>query len=195
MPVPLPPLAGVDLNQALASAGGDPARLRRRFASFAREYGDAPRVIREAMANGADEVLLGLAHNLRSGATYIGAGALARIAGDLEQELRAGRRERLPLLAPELSLSLDAVLCGLARAAGTAPAAPAPKLDAGALVRRLAGYLRADDARAEDALAELQAALPGDEHAALLAALRKAVDEIEYDSALALLDELQEQQA
>ncbi len=196
---PLPPLAGVDWEQALASAGGEPARLRRRLASFAREYGDAPRLIRDAATAGADEVLLGLAHNLRSGATYIGAHILARIAGDLEQELRAGRRSRLPLLAPELSLALDAVLGGLAHIAGTAPqpAAPAAPLkpEAGAPVQQLAAdlatYLRADDARADDVLAWLQAALPGSEHAPLLAALRKAVDEIEYGRALALLGELE----
>jgi len=193
--VALPALAGVDWKQALASAGGEPARLRRRLASFAREYGDAPRLIREALAGGADEVLLNLAHNLRSGATYIGAQLLARIAGDLELELRAGRRERLPLLAPELSLALDAVLGGLIRIGGTGSdtgAGPAAAgSDPGALVRRLAAYLRTDDARAEDVLAELQAALPGSEHAALLAALRQAVDEIEYGRALALLGELE----
>jgi signal transduction histidine kinase/DNA-binding response OmpR family regulator/HPt (histidine-containing phosphotransfer) domain-containing protein len=196
----LPPLAGVDWSLALASAGGQPARLRRRLASFAREYGKAPELIRGALSSGADEVLLGLAHNLRSGATYIGAAALARIAGDLEQELRAGRRERLPLLAPELSLTLDAVLRGLARSTaggggdgdGSAAQAPLPGACVAALVRRLAGYLRAADARAEDALAELRAALPAGSHAALLAALRKAVDEIEYDSALALLAELEQ---
>jgi CheY-like chemotaxis protein len=188
---PLPPVAGVDWSQALASAAGDPARLRRRLASFVREYGDAPRTIREALAAGADDVLLGLSHNLRSGATYIGANALARVSGELEQALRAGRRERLPLLAPELSLTLDAVLNGLARAAGAAAGAPAPKAEVQTLLRRLAEHLRADDARAEDALAELQAALPGDRHAELLAALRKAVDEIEYGSALAMLAELE----
>jgi signal transduction histidine kinase/DNA-binding response OmpR family regulator/HPt (histidine-containing phosphotransfer) domain-containing protein len=195
---PLPPLAGVDWSQALASAGGEPARLRRRLASFAREYGDAPRLIRDALASGADEVLLGLAHNLRSGATYIGASTLARIAGELEQDLHAGHRERLPQLAPALSLALDAVLQGLARAAGTPPSAPHPKAetraepqaDLSALVRRLAGYLRADDARAEDALAELQAALPAGSHDGLMAALRKAVHDIEYASALALLAQL-----
>jgi two-component system sensor histidine kinase/response regulator len=191
---PLPPLAGVDWQQALASAGGEPARLRRRLASFAREYGEAPRLIREALAGGADEVLLNLAHNLRSGATYIGAHLLARSAGDLELELRAGRRDRLPLLAPELSLALDAVLGGLAAiagvgsGAGTGPAAV--EADLGDLVQRLAAYLRADDARADDVLAELQAAVPDGRHAAALAALRKAVDEIEYGRALALLEEL-----
>jgi hypothetical protein len=56
----------------------------------------------------------------------------------------------------------------------------------------LGAYLRADDARAEDAVAGLQAALPDGAHAALIAALRKAVDDIEYARALALLEELGE---
>jgi signal transduction histidine kinase/CheY-like chemotaxis protein len=189
--MPLAPLAGVDWSLALASAGGEPARLRRRFAGFVREYAGAPRLIRDALASGADEVLLGLAHNLRSGATYIGAGVLARIAGELEQTLHAGRRERLPQLAPELAFALDAVLQGLARATGTAPSASAPAADLPGLMQRLAGYLRADDARADDALAELQAALPPGAHAGLMTALRKAVDDIEYASALALLAELE----
>jgi signal transduction histidine kinase/DNA-binding response OmpR family regulator/HPt (histidine-containing phosphotransfer) domain-containing protein len=193
---PLPPLAGVDWQHALASAGGDPARLRRRLASFAREYGAAPRLIRDALAGNADEVLLHLAHNLRSGATYIGAHLLAGVAGELEAclraDLRAGRRERLPLLAPELALALDAILDGLAGIAGMGASPVAAAADPAALVQRLAAYLRADDARADDVLAELQAALPQREHAALLAALRKAVDEIEYGRALELLGELEE---
>ena len=188
---PLPPLAGVDWPQALASAGGEPARLRRRLASFAREYGDGPRLIREALAAGADEVLLNLAHNLRSGGTYIGAHLLAGIAGELEQDLRAGRREHLALLAPQLALALDAILDGLAGVTRMDASPAAAVADTGALVQSLAAYLRADDARAEDVLAELQTALPALEHAALLADLRKAVDEIEYGRALDLLGELE----
>jgi hypothetical protein len=57
-------------------------------------------------------------------------------------------------------------------------------------MNRLAGLLRADDARAEDALADLQAAMgtmsPGHE----LAAIRGAVADIEYQSALELLEAL-----
>jgi CheY-like chemotaxis protein len=192
----LPPLAGVDWRQALASSGGDPARLQRRLASFAREYGDAPRLISEALAGGADEFLLGLAHNLRSGATYIGAAALARLAGDLEQTLRDGHREGLAQMATELALALGAVLQGLAQAAGAAMIPPTPAADLPAqmatLAAQLAAYLRADDARAEDAIAALQAALPDGAHAGLIAALRKAVDDIEYASALALLAQLGE---
>jgi signal transduction histidine kinase/DNA-binding response OmpR family regulator/HPt (histidine-containing phosphotransfer) domain-containing protein len=192
VPPALPPLTGVDWRQALASSSGDPARLQRRLASFAREYADAPQSIGEALARGADEVLLGLAHNLRSGATYIGAAALARIAGDLEQTLRDGHREGLAQLASELARSLDAVLQGLAQAAGAAATPTAPAADLPAQMATLAAHLRADDARAEDAVAGLQAALPDDTHAGLIAALRQAVDEIEYGRALVLLEELGE---
>jgi signal transduction histidine kinase/DNA-binding response OmpR family regulator/HPt (histidine-containing phosphotransfer) domain-containing protein len=177
---------------ALASSSGDPARLQRRLASFAREYADAPRSIGEALAGGADEVLLGLAHNLRSGATYIGAAALARIAGDLEQTLRDGHREGLAQLASELARTLDAVLQGLAQVAGAAAVPTAPAAGLAAQMATLAAYLRADDARAEDAIAGLQAALPDGAHAGLIAALRQAVDDIEYGRALVLLEELGE---
>jgi signal transduction histidine kinase/DNA-binding response OmpR family regulator/HPt (histidine-containing phosphotransfer) domain-containing protein len=191
----LPALAGVDWRQALASSGGDPTRLQRRLASFAREYGDAPRLISEALAGGADEFLLGLAHNLRSGATYIGAAALARLAGDLEQTLRDGHREGLAQLATELALALGAVLQGLAQSVdATAPSLAKADLPVqmATLAAQLAAYLRADDARAEDAIAALQAALPDGAHTGLIAALRKAVDDIEYASALALLAQLGE---
>jgi CheY-like chemotaxis protein len=191
----LPALAGVDWRQALASSGGDPARVQRRLASFAREYGEAPRLISEALAGGADEFLLGLAHNLRSGATYIGAATLARLAGDLEQTLRDGHREGLAQLATELALALGVVLQGLAQSVdAAAPSLAKADLPAqmATLAAQLAAYLRADDARAEDAVAALQATLPDGAHAGLIAALRKAVDDIEYASALALLAQLGE---
>jgi hypothetical protein len=60
-----------------------------------------------------------------------------------------------------------------------------------ALAARLDGFLAGDDARAEDALDELRAALAdarlGRDAAALLDALRHAVQEIEYESARAHL--------
>jgi alcohol dehydrogenase class IV len=65
-----------------------------------------------------------------------------------------------------------------------------PQADLPGLLTRLEGFLRDDDARAEDALAELQAALQGTPHAEALAALRQAVDDIEYDTALARLAQL-----
>ena len=185
----LPLVRGVDWPRALANAGGQQQRLRRRIASFVQEYGSAPQTMRDALAHGDYAPLLSLAHNLKSGAAYIGATALAQLAGTLEHDLRAARVERLPVLAPDLIVALDDVLTGLARIdAVRAPVVSG--LDAGALLARLRGFLETDDARAEDALAELHDALPHPRHAAALAAIRAAVDDIEYERALTHLDAL-----
>jgi two-component system, sensor histidine kinase and response regulator len=200
MPVPAPALAtaapalpvvrGVDWHRALANAGGQHQRLRRRIAGFLQEYGTAPQLMRDALAHGDYAPLQSLAHNLKSGAAYIGAVQLATLADTLEHDLRSGRAERVSVLAPDLIVALDSVLSGLARI-DAAQAPPVSGLDAGALLARLRGFLETDDARAEDALAELQAALPDARHAAPLAAIRAAVDEIEYERALVHLDVLE----
>jgi len=189
----LAPVRGIDWQRALAHAGGQAARLHKRVAGFVQEYGPAPQAMREALAGGSYAPLQALAHNLKTGAAYIGAAQLAALAGSLEQALRAGQMERVPLLAPELIVALDGVLAGLARVMPAVPA-PAFEADVAALLARLEAYLHADDARAEDALAELEAALarPHPAAAQALAALRRAVDDIEYDAALAHLRTLKE---
>jgi signal transduction histidine kinase/DNA-binding response OmpR family regulator/HPt (histidine-containing phosphotransfer) domain-containing protein len=186
----LPAVRGVDWHRALANAGGQQQRLRRRVAGFLQEYAQAPQVMRDALENGDYAPLQALAHNLKSGAAYIGATPLATLAGTLEQDLRSGGAERVSVLAPDLIVALDSVLAGLARV--DAAQAPAVRgLDAGALLARLRGFLETDDARAEDALAELQGVLTDARHAAPLAAIRAAVDEIEYERALVHLDGLE----
>jgi signal transduction histidine kinase/DNA-binding response OmpR family regulator/HPt (histidine-containing phosphotransfer) domain-containing protein len=194
----LPPVRGVDWDAALARAGGRPARLRRRIAGFVQEYGDAPARLRAALAQHDDVRLAVIAHNLKSGAAYIGAEAMSAAAAALELELRNGRREHLPLLAPALAGSLEDTVAELMRIA----ARPAEHSTGGgnigaaglaALVARLDGFLAADDARAEDALDELQACLParpGFDAAALLDLLRAAVRDIEYEDARAMLARL-----
>ena len=186
--VPLPALRGVDWERALANAGGRHVRLQRRIASFAREYAGAPARMREALGTGNDGLLQGLAHNLKSGAAYLGAEALAALAGTLEHELRAGHAgQYVPVLASDLIVGLEDLLAGLARiVAGRTAKAPVHGADPARvrpLLERLDGWLRADDARAEDGVTALEAALPEAHHAALLAALRDAVEEVEYAAA------------
>jgi two-component system sensor histidine kinase/response regulator len=187
----LPPLNGIAWHAALANAGGQHARLHKRIASFLHEYADAPRLVRDALAGGDYAPLQGLAHNLKSGASYLGMAPLSALAGTLELELRAGRTERLPLLAPDLIVALEDLLAGLARVGAMAAGRRAPEADGAVLLARLRAYLGADDARADDVLAELEATLDGSEHGVRLAALRRAIDEIEYGAALAQLDMLE----
>ncbi|AVR97506.1 hybrid sensor histidine kinase/response regulator [Pseudoduganella armeniaca] len=186
----LPVIGGVDW--ARAGTGGDQwqARLFKRIRSFRGEYGGAAAQVREALAAGTPAALQALAHNLKASAAYIGAWRVAGLADQLEQELRGpARNERALALAGELADALEPLLAGLAGLAQVEPPAPAApaRADAGDLIRLLAGYLRSDDARAEDAVQALQALLADSPHGGLLATVARAIDDIEYDAALAPL--------
>jgi signal transduction histidine kinase/DNA-binding response OmpR family regulator/HPt (histidine-containing phosphotransfer) domain-containing protein len=187
--IALPPIAGIDWERALDGVNRDHARLARRVRGFVREYGDAAALAREAAASGQGTVLQALAHNLKSGAPYVGAQALAVLAGTLEQDLRAGRGDRLVERAAPLVQALEAVLGGLAQL-GEPAATDTHAHGAEPVLRQLAGYLRADDARADDALAELQSLLEPGQHRALLDAVAGAIHELEYEAALAPLSRL-----
>ena len=187
----LPAVPGIDWRLALQNVDGQRSRLEKRAGSFVREYGAAPRILREALGSGDHGRLQSLAHNLKSSAAYVGALELSGAANRLEQDLRAGLYDRIGVQVPSLVTAAEAVLAGLADLA----AAALPRaLDlealaplAAPLVARLEGFLRDDDARAEDALDDLAALLAGSAFEDGLAPVRRAVDEIEYAAALAPL--------
>jgi signal transduction histidine kinase/DNA-binding response OmpR family regulator/HPt (histidine-containing phosphotransfer) domain-containing protein len=184
----LPMVPGVDWERALEGVNRDHARLSRRVRGFVREYGNAASLARAAAADGQDAVLQSLAHNLKSGAPYVGAFELSALAGTLEQDLRAGHHDRLAEHAASLAQALDAVVQGLAQL--DSPTADAPAHGTAVVLRQLDTWLRADDARAEDALVELQALLPAGRHRALVDAIAGAIHELEYEAALAPLASL-----
>ncbi|WP_432378010.1 response regulator [Duganella sp. P38] len=187
---PLPSIPGVDWQLALESVDHQRARLDKRIRGFLHEYQPSAQVVREAIASGHHEALYPLTHNLRATAAYIGAFHLASQAQALEQALRNERADRIAMLATELADGLELVLGGLAQMAEP-PAQPRYRDgDATLLIARLEAYLRADDARVEDVLMELSALAPVLRHADLLETIRKAVEEIEYQAALAPLSAL-----
>jgi two-component system, sensor histidine kinase and response regulator len=189
--VAYPPLAGVDWHYAMARADRDPAILAKRMRSFCNEYGDGPALLAAALDGGDWAPVERLAHNLKSSATYLGAASLAQLSDIVEAGLRDGRPERCIREAGLMAQSLEIILAGFANAlqppASSSESQPA---DFGRLLRDLERYLRADDARSEDLLTELSALLAGSPHAAVLARLQRAVDDIEYHDALRPLAEL-----
>ena len=186
----LAPLAGVDWDKGLAGVDGNLVRFHKRMRGFLREYGAAPQVVREALATGRCEALQSLVHNLKSSAVYVGASALSSLSCSVEQALREGRAQQALALAPQLIDVLETLLAALAQVEPLAQGAPLAATDVTLLVRRLDTLLRADDAKADDTLLDLQAVLAGSAHGALLAELRLAVDDVEYRHALALLARL-----
>ena len=194
-PVVLPAIGGVDWELALAGVNGQQARLLKRVRSFVQEYRQAPRQLADALAAGEHAPVQALAHNLKSSAAYVGAHALSSQAALVEEKLRAGDAGAAAALVPPLTLALDTVLEGFGEL--VSPRAPRPDTQAPAslpalpaLVRRLESWLADDDARARDAACELQALLPGPEHAALLGLIHAAVEDLEYQAALAPLAQL-----
>ncbi|RNF29067.1 hypothetical protein NM04_19870, partial [Massilia aurea] len=190
----LPAVPGIDWRLALDKVDGQRRRLEKRAGSFVREYAAAPRILRDALAAGDHPRLQGLAHNLKSSAAYVGAFELAGAASRLEQDLRAGQLERVGIQVPALVAAAESVLAGLAQlAAATLPKPSDPKALA-AIIARLEDYLRNDDARAEDALAQLEALLASsidpNLYDAALDGVRRAVADIDYAAALAPLSAL-----
>jgi len=186
--------AALDMQRALASADQQYHLVVKRANSFLRGYQSGPQIIRQALDSSDFDTLQTLAHNLKASAAYVGATGLSAQAGEIEHVLREGRHDLASTLAPGMAATLQFVLDDLSHLAPAAAAEAQPAQESrpglAALLRQLDALLRADDARAEDALLALQARLPAgavpEAHRAL-AAVRQAVDEIEYDAALVSL--------
>jgi two-component system sensor histidine kinase/response regulator len=190
----LPAVPGIDWRLALDKVDGQHRRLEKRAGSFVREYAAAPRILRDALAAGDHACLQGLAHNLKSSAAYVGAFELAGAASRLEQDLRAGQLERVGIQVPALVAAAESVLAGLAQLAAATLPKPSDPGALAAVIARLEGHLRADDARAEDALTQLEGLLAASVdpklYDAALDDVRRAVADIEYAAALAPLSAL-----
>ena len=186
----LPAVPGLDWRQALDNVDGQRSRLEKRASSFVREYAEAPRILREALGGGDHPRLQSLAHNLKSSAAYVGAFELSAAAHRLEQDLRNGQAAYLAARVPALVTAAENVLAALAQLAEAAQPRRADPRAVAELVARLGGFLRDDDARAEDALGELESLLAGSAYADVLAEVRCAVADVEYAAALAPLARL-----
>jgi signal transduction histidine kinase/CheY-like chemotaxis protein len=187
---PLPPIPGVDWQQALDSVDRQRSRLDKRINGFLQEYRPAAQTVREAVASNHYAALNGMTHNLKSSAAYIGAFELAAQAQAVEQALHGAGDDRLSVLAEELAAGLDLVIGGLAQLEQSPMSTRYRDEDATLLIGRLEAWLRADDARAEDVLLELRALPAVLEHAELLAEVQRAVEQIEYQAALVPLQAL-----
>ncbi|WP_322044217.1 response regulator [Paraburkholderia sp. J67] len=191
--VQLPRLAGVDWQLALQRTNRNPALLYKLVQNFRADYAQSAQALLDAAQNGGDlKTIEHIAHGLKSSSAYLGAGNLSWLAREVEKAVRRGAGDEALALVPDLAGTLAAVVEGLGQL--DIPAAPSGDMPDPArlasLMNRLAALLRADDARSEEALADLQAAMgttfPGSE----FASLRSAVADIEYGAALKQLEAL-----
>jgi len=189
---PLPPLAGVDWQIALERVNRNPSLLHKVIRNFRHDHAQSAAALLAAARDNDLQTVGRIAHGLKSASAYLGAGTLSWLASEVEQAVRRGADDEALALLPDLIKTLSALVQGLAQmkpmdatlAGGAAPATLAP------LIKQLADLLREDNARAEDLVMELQAAMGHTSHDDRLAAIRRAVADIEYRQALAQLAEL-----
>ena len=215
----LPPIAGLDQQAGLATAGGHPALYRKLLRTFLETQTDFAADFAEMATTGDHVGMTRLAHSLRGAAATLGAKPLAAAAGALEQACarRVSADEREPLLTRAQSL-LAALLVSLGRhqarealsdspppsawnttiptpppagSGGTAISGDARALDA--LLDRLDRLLDDSDSGAGEVAREMDRLLDRMSlPTARLRLLRRAADATErfdFDAALALIRE------
>ena len=149
--------------------------------------------MRAALDQGDPALAERLAHTLKGVAGNIGAGPLQSGADALEQALRArAAPAQTAALLDALAAPLDALLTGLARAlpaeptaAAAAPAGDAP--DVRALLQQLATGLADSDAEVQELIAREAGSLSRALGEAAFGELRQAVDDYDFDAALAIV--------
>ncbi|MGZ3184319.1 MAG: response regulator [Telluria sp.] len=190
----LPAIACLDLAPALARVGGSVPLMRKLLERFHTTQRDAAGRIEQAMAANDAAAATREAHTLKGLAGNIGATAVARLAGQLEQMFAqgqsAGARPALDELAVELAATVQAIAVAMEAAPAPAPT-QAPALERTALeaqLRQLAGLLAEDDSGAarlaEEVLPLLQEAGQGD-HARQL---KRLVSQYDFEGALEQLE-------
>jgi CheY-like chemotaxis protein len=216
-------LPGIDLPKALLSVGGNRALLRKLLGEFAQAHGEDDEKLRAALLGADWSGAQRLAHTLKGVGGAIGATGVQQLAGALEAALRAGRHGECEGLLAELCQTFEPVRDGLrgwvAQALRTERAEPDDPGGAHAgvddgqgsgesrpalnvlmreLMQTLAQRLRQMDFEAADAAQELASRLSrhGDPDAAQLAArLHQQAQDLDFEQALATLEQLQERWA
>jgi len=193
--VGIPMLEGIDTARGLANHMRRPALYRRMLAGFNREFAMTAEDIAAAVAASEYALARRLAHSVKSAAATIGADELSYRARVLEEQYASGMASATDYNFFVAALKrVERVLRPLAQEREIHEAIPmtCDYPAAQAIIARIEAQLRADDARAESTLADLEACLADPAWRDSLRALRDLIEDIEYEAALARLPELRE---
>ncbi|MCC7483566.1 MAG: response regulator [Burkholderiales bacterium] len=181
-----PAIPGIDTAAGLHRVAGNVALYRNLLARFADGQAGTPDAVRDALAAGDGAGAERLAHTLKGVAGNIGAREVQEAAAQVERAVREGAAVDAPLAA--LARVLGPVISALRGAPGSAPGPAAGGAtageDAARMVERLAALLADSDGATADYLAQHAASLKDALGAQHFAALRKAVDDYDFEAAL-----------
>ena len=196
-------VAGVDCTLGLKRAAGKPALYRKMLLTFVRDMAGSVDAMRQALAAGDRDAAVRVAHTLKGSAGSIGASGIQAEAGTLESALVAGATPdplALNALATELARIVGDIAAAVqardttegAAAVGTGAAAGADGRAAAeppdpALLQRLDALLANDDTAASALIDEHEPSLQAHLGAARFGALREAIEQYDFEAALAAL--------
>ena len=192
-------LPGVDVDAALKRLGGNKKLFQDLLGKFAAQQGDVATQIAGALQTGEHKVAERLAHTVKGVAANLGITAVSAAAEKLEGALRTGNGST-PALLEAFGSCLEqqvAAIRAALKAASTGPAGTqsAAKFDAAA-ARAAAACLRrgleASDGGAADHVEDLLVALGDRASADQAGALRSLVGDFNFEGALALLREIED---
>ncbi|MEE4237863.1 MAG: response regulator, partial [Anderseniella sp.] len=188
-------IPGLDTAAGIERIGGNETSYRKLLRKFVDNQAGAIDEIIAAREEGDNEVAVRAAHTLKGVGGSIGAGELQRLGAELEHNLKESPQGDFDALLTATRDELQRLIHDIAAELGTAESpvqAPTEPLPADylerlqVLARQLADY----DGEAGDTVGQLIDNVGEPGVLARLRKLAKLVDQYDYDSAQALLDEL-----
>jgi len=185
LPAAIPPIAGLQLEQALRRLGGDKVLLQKTLRRFVTHQRDSMTALQAATPD--DQVRL--LHTLKGLAATIGADTLAAQVASAEQACRRGELSEavVQAITKDLSQLCDDINAWLPAEPAPAAVVSLPDADSRAGLLHLRQLLADDDGAAVHLLAELLPALQRCCEPVLLKQLTLALDNFDFEQALALL--------
>jgi signal transduction histidine kinase/DNA-binding response OmpR family regulator len=193
----LPEIAGVDIDRALRRVAGNQRLYRDLLQQFAARESNAPGQISAALEAGDRKLAERISHTVGGVAANIGILAVQAAAERLERALReepAPATTLTPLLnefAAVLSAQVHAIEQALNRAVAEIeepPSRPFDRVDAEDAIGHLKALLESSDGNAGEAFHAVSTAVAGMVEKPQLEALRNAIDNFEFETALFQLE-------
>lgn len=191
LPASLPPF---DMEAALLRVNGKRGLLRRLIANFGESYASVAEEMKALVETGAIAEARRLAHTLKGVAGALELAKVRAIAEKLEQELSRGALTRFPALVAALEREIaPAILAARTLASGAdilpLPAEPALEEPASVTRERLRDQLRRRSLNARASFDMLSLAMGLSPERRDSHPIRQALERLDYDGALALLDQ------
>lgn len=181
----LPRLSGVDVEASLDRLQGNRALYSKLLRKFHHNYQHFDTLLDDALKQTDNEPLVRLAHSLKGLAGNLGATKLQALAEKVEQESSAGSRE--PANLQELRNAVAQLVTQLNSEPEPTTTLPPPKdfdgIRAKVLLKDLIALLNDHDVAAGEFLSQHAPAISTPPLAKEMVALKRAIDEYDYDHA------------